>query len=72
MVINGKEVRISLAAARVNAKMTQDDLARALHVSKTTISNWENEDLHNSQPNTDQLRKISELSGIPMDLIFLT
>lgn len=72
MIINGKEVRISLAAARVNAKMTQEEMAKALHVTKTTVNNWENENLPGSQPNMDQLRVISELSGIPMDLIFLT
>lgn len=72
MIINGKEVKISLAAARVNAKMTQEEMAKALHVAKTTVNNWENENLPGCQPNMDQLRAISELSGVPMDLIFLT
>lgn len=34
-------LQISLAAARVNAGKTQEDMAREMHVSKTTIVNWE-------------------------------
>ena len=34
--------KISLKAARVNAEMTQDDVARVLHRTKQTIVNWEN------------------------------
>ena len=37
-----KEIQISLAAARVNACMTQDSVAKAMHVSKQTVVNWEN------------------------------
>jgi transcriptional regulator with XRE-family HTH domain len=65
----GKEMpRISLAAARVNAKLTQRELAEKLEVSQTTINNWEN---GVSEPSLSQLRKISELSGIPMDFLFV-
>ena len=35
------EFQISLAAARVNANMTQEDTAKAMKVSKTTVVNWE-------------------------------
>lgn len=59
--------RISLAAARVNAKMTQRELAEALNVDITTIVNWEK---GKSEPSASQLRKISELAKIPMDLIY--
>lgn len=60
--------KISLEAARVNAKLTQKELAEILGVSNATIVNWEK---GNSEPNLSQLRKISELSGIPLDFIFL-
>lgn len=60
--------KISLEAARVNAKLTQKELAEKLGVSNATIVNWEK---GNSEPNLTQLRKISELSGIPLDFIFL-
>lgn len=60
--------RISLEAARVNANLTQEKLAKILGVSKTTVCNWEN---GLTEPSLSQLRKISELSGIPMDFIFV-
>ena len=36
------DYKITLAAARVNASMTQEDVAREMKVSKQTIVNWEN------------------------------
>lgn len=59
---------ISLEAARVNAKLTQVELAEELGVSPTTVCNWET---GKSEPTLSQLRKISTLSGIPMDFIFV-
>ncbi|MDY2725796.1 MAG: helix-turn-helix transcriptional regulator [Anaerostipes faecalis] len=38
----GREYKISMAAARVNAKLTQEDVAKEMHVTKQTIVNWEN------------------------------
>lgn len=35
-------IQISLKAARVNAGLTQEDVARFLHKNKQTIVNWEN------------------------------
>lgn len=60
--------RISLEAARVNAGLTQKELAEILGVSNVTIVNWEK---GNSEPSVSQLRTISELSGIPMDFIYI-
>lgn len=59
---------ISLAAARVNADMTQQQLADALGVDKGTVFNWEN---GKGVPNANNLRRISEISNIPMDYIFV-
>ena len=39
-------IRISLAAARVNANMTQETVANAMKVSVNTIINWEKEIWH--------------------------
>ena len=36
------KLQISLAAARVNANMTQADVAEKMHLNKQTIVNWEN------------------------------
>lgn len=63
-----RDIRISLAAARVNAEMSQKELAGVLGVDASTISNWES---GRSEPNASQLRKISDVSGIPMDFIFI-
>lgn len=60
--------KISLEAARVNAKLTQKELAEILGVSNATIVNWEK---GYTEPSVAHLRKISELSGIPMDFIFV-
>ena len=59
---------ISLEAVRVNAKMTQKEWAKTLGVTNTTVVNWEK---GNTEPSLSQLRKMSELSGIPMDFIFV-
>lgn len=60
--------KISLEAARVNAGLTQKELAEKLGVSNTTIVNWEK---GKTEPTYPQLIKISELSGIPLDFIFI-
>lgn len=63
------KLRISLKAARVNAGYSQEQASKILHVSKTTIINWEK---GYSEPKTSQARQISELYGIPYDnIIFL-
>lgn len=62
------DIKISLAAARVNAKLTQEELAEKLGVSKSTVNGWEQ---GKSEPKLSQLQAISSLSGIPMDFIFV-
>lgn len=59
---------VSIAAARVNAGMNQQEFADEIGVSKSTIFNWEQ---GVSEPTASQLRKVSEVSGIPMDYIFI-
>ena len=59
---------ISLKAARTNADMTQRQWADAIGVTVDTVLNWE---AGKSEPKVSQLRKMSELSGIPMDYIFV-
>lgn len=68
MILNEK-LKISLAAARVNARMNQREMAEYIGVDVSTILNWEK---GKSEPSTSQLRKISEVSGIPMDYIFVS
>ena len=62
------ELKITMEAARVNAHLTQDDVAKAMCVSKQTIVNWEK---GRSEPKIQQARMLSDLYGIPLDYIFL-
>lgn len=62
------EIQISLAAARVNAGLTQDDVARAMKVSKNTVVAWEK---GMTEPKISQSRELSQLYKIPLDNIFL-
>ena len=61
------KLRISLAAARVNAQMTQEDVAREMHVSKNTVVNWEK---GKSAPTISQSRELSKLYNMPLEYIF--
>ena len=62
-----RAIKIFLRAVRANANMTQEEWSNALHVDKSTVVNWEN---GKSEPSASTLRKMSELSGIPMDFIY--
>ena len=48
--------------------MTQREWAESLNVTVDTVLNWEK---GKSEPRLSELRKMSELSGIPMDYIFV-
>ena len=60
------EFQISLAAARVNARLTQKEAANALKVSNKTLSSWEK---GCSFPDAQQIKQICFLYGIPYDYI---
>lgn len=62
------EIQISLAAARVNAGFTQEDVAREMKTSKQTIVNWEK---GKTSPDILQARRLSDLYNLPLDYIFL-
>ena len=62
------KLQISLAAARVNANMTQADIAEKMHLNKQTIVNWEN---NRVIPKPAQLEMMSRIYNIPVDNIFL-
>lgn len=62
------KIQISLAAARVNAGMTQKDIADKLGVSKNTIINWEKGKV---KPSPANLIALSTVYRMPVDYIFL-
>ena len=59
-------VKMTLAAARVNAGFTQKEAAKRLGISNTTIGNWEN---GVTFPPADMIPKICDLYGVPYDHI---
>ena len=61
-------LQIKLAAARVNAGLTQEAAAKKLGVNKQTIVNWEK---GVTETKISQIRELSELYNIPIDNIFL-
>lgn len=61
--------KISMAAARVNAKMTQEDVAKEMKVSKQTIVNWENGKV---MPKPAQFEMYCRIVEAPEDFIFLS
>ena len=63
-----EKLKITLAAARVNAGLTQEQVAKALNVGKQTVLNWEK---GKSEPKVSQSRQLSQLYNMPLDYIFL-
>jgi transcriptional regulator with XRE-family HTH domain len=63
-----EKFRISLKAALTNTDKSRAELAEIFGVDVSTITNWCS---GIGSPSVAQLRRISELSGIPMDFIFL-
>lgn len=57
-------ISTKLKRLRKNKQMTQQDVAAYLHVSRKTISGWENE---RSYPDVSMLIKLSDLFGISTD-----
>lgn len=62
------EIRISLAAARRNADLTQKEVARRLGVTEQTLVNWEK---NRTRIDAMSLMKLSQIYSIPMENIFL-
>ncbi len=62
------QVKISLAAARVNAGLTQEEVAKRMKVGKRTIINWEK---GNVIPSFANVNLLSQIYDIPIDYIFL-
>lgn len=59
---------LSIRSCRANANMTQQEFADAIGVSKATVINWEQ---GKTFPRLNEVKKISDLSGVPLQLIFL-
>ncbi len=58
------EISERIRKARSDAKLTQDDVAESIYVSRQTISNWEN---GKSYPDIVSIIKLSDLYNISLD-----
>lgn len=61
-------MKISLKAARVNANLTQEEVAKIIKVSKHTIMNWEK---GKTNVGYAPLKVLSEIYNISIENIFL-
>ena len=61
-----EDLKISLASARINVGLTQEDVAKKMHVSKRTIINWEK---GISSPSVLQADILYSIYGRPKDSI---
>lgn len=61
-------MKIRLAALRVNVGLSQDDVANALHVSKSTIGKWEN---YKTFPTSTQLQQLCDLYRCTLNDVFI-
>lgn len=59
--------KITLAAARVNAGLTQKEAAKKLNICQKTLINYETGE---KVPNWDMVNKIGKLYAFPVDFIF--
>lgn len=62
------DTRLSLKVARVNAGLTQQELAKSLKVAVSTVNSWET---GRHAPNIYAYQKLCALLGVQMGDIFL-
>lgn len=58
------DIKISMEAARVNAKLTQKQFAEKCGVSESTVIKWEKGE---NMPHIKRLALIEKAYGIPLD-----
>ncbi len=63
-----KQLKIRLSAVRVNAGLSQEEIASKMRVSRATIVNWESNKVKMSEAD---LTLYSTICGFPKDHIFL-
>lgn len=63
-----KRLKISLKAARVNANLSQENVAKKMKKSKVTINNWEN---GKTEIDYGNLIELCRLYSVTMDDIIL-
>lgn len=62
-------MKLTLRAARINAKLNQEEAAKNLNISLSTLQNYEN---GRSYPDVPIIKRIENLYGVEYrDLIFI-
>ncbi len=61
-------MKIRLAGLRVNAELSQEDVANSLHVSKSTVGKWEN---YVTSPTATQLQQLCNLYHCTLNDVFI-
>ena len=61
-------MKLRLSALRVNAGLTQEEVAEKLHINKATLGKWEN---YKTFPDAVQLNELCSLYHCTMDDIFI-
>lgn len=64
--MNEIDIGSKIKKARLDAKLTQEDAAESLHVSRQTISNWEN---GKTYPDIISVIRMSDLYSVSLDLL---
>ena len=62
----GEDFRITIAAARVNARKTQAEVAEALHVGKQTVVSWEK---GKTSPTIEKAQEFCAFCNVPFDRV---
>lgn len=60
------DFKISLAAARVNAELTQAEVAKKLGIANNTLIRWEKGE---DYPKITQMRQLCDLYGVKADYL---
>lgn len=63
-----EELKISLAAARVNAGFSQAEVAKIMKINKATLGNWER---GKTDPSFSDFMALSALYKIPANNLFV-
>lgn len=67
-MIDTDPIKLTLAAARINAGYTQQEAAEKLGLSTYSLSNWET---GRTRPKEVTIRGLASLYGVPRDAITL-
>ena len=60
-------IQFTVKQARTHANLTQEEMAKMLNMSRFTYRKYET---HPEMITIEKARKISEITNIPMDMIF--